>query len=88
MSPSLTFRFPLRPCAKSSEIGRLVKACFAEYDSSFNSIPAPGSKADWMNIVRKAIEDVYKRQRKGYEFDQIRTRIIVRKKVHNEYTVE
>lgn len=26
--------------------------------------------------------------RKGYEFDQIRTRIIVRKKVHNEYTVE
>ena len=26
--------------------------------------------------------------RNGYEFDQIRTRIIVRKKVHNEYTVE
>ena len=43
------------PCAI---IGRLVKACFAEYDSSFNSIPAPGSKADWMNIVRKAIDAV------------------------------
>lgn len=26
--------------------------------------------------------------RKGYEFDQIRTRFIVRKKVHNEYTVD
>ena len=26
--------------------------------------------------------------RKGYEYEQIRTRIIVRKKVHNEYTVE
>ena len=26
--------------------------------------------------------------RRGYEFDQIRTRIIVRKKVYNEYTIE
>ena len=43
------------PCAI---IGRLVKACFAEYDSSFNSVPAPGSKADWMNIARKAIDSV------------------------------
>ena len=43
------------PCAI---IGRLVKACFAEYDSSFNSVPAPGSKADWMNVARKAIDAV------------------------------
>lgn len=44
------------PCAI---IGRLVKAFgFAEYDSSFNSVPAPGSKADWMNVARKAIDAV------------------------------
>ena len=43
------------PCAI---VSRLAKACFAEYDSRFNSVPAPGSKADWMNVVRNSIDEV------------------------------
>ena len=43
------------PCAI---ISRLTKACFAEYDSGFNIVPAPGSKADWMNLARKAVDAV------------------------------
>lgn len=42
-------------------------------------------------IVLSGNDKIYRQMlspRRGYEFDQIRTRIVVRKKVFNEYTVE
>lgn len=42
-------------------------------------------------IILSGNDKIYRQMlspRHGYEFDQIRTRIVVRKKVYNEYTVE